>query len=263
MAISFTPLGSGSKGNSILVSNERHKFLIDCGFSYKGITEKLALVDVKPEEIEAVIITHEHTDHVKCVHTLSKMCNIPIYATQKTLVEIDRSIGPVNGRVVDMRGLNIGGIDVLPFRIPHDAVDPVGYAFADKNSKALYATDLGHMTLEIKALAKDSDLIMIESNYDETMLKNGPYPVFLKRRIASDTGHLSNSSCSKAILEIIESGPKQFILGHLSENNNTITKAREALDNVMKKAGAEEGKDYMACIAVQHTVTATVLSKCY
>jgi len=263
MAISFTPLGSGSKGNSILVSNDRHKFLIDCGFSCKGIIEKLDSVDVRLDEIEAVLITHEHTDHIKCAHTLSKMCNIPIYATPKTLVEINNSVGRVNGHIVDMKGFNIGNIDVLPFSIPHDAVDPVGYAFADKNSRAVYATDLGHMTLEIMALAKDSHLMLIESNYDEMMLKHGPYPSFLKQRIASDRGHLSNKSCAKAILEIIESGPKQFILGHLSENNNTTAKVRETLDSVVKKAGAEEGKDFFACIAAQRTVTATVLSKCY
>lgn len=262
MAISFTPLGSGSKGNSILVCNEKHKFLIDCGFSFKGLKERLRFADTKIEEIEAVIITHEHGDHIKSAKILSELCGIKIYGTPKTLEATRSAVGHFSGSdILNYEAFPIGNIEVQPFRIPHDAADPVGYAISDYNSRALYATDLGYVTVDMLLLAEESELIMIESNYDADMLKNGPYPSFLKARISSKYGHLSNDYCARAVLTMAKKGTKKFILGHLSECNNTPSKASEKLTEVMTKAGAVSGVDYLASVATQKAISARVCAK--
>lgn len=261
MAISFTPLASGSKGNSILVSNESHKFLIDCGLCFKELKNRLSMVDVKLEDIEAVFITHEHIDHIRATKLLSSRYCMPVYARHETMPKMFERVGCFEGKCFEGgETLIIGDIEINSFSTPHDAVAPVGYMMSDKNSRALYATDLGNVSEEILDLAYGSDLVMIESNYDKNMLENGAYPAFLKKRIGSEVGHLSNDKCADAILKIADKGTRRFILGHLSENNNTREKVRERLISVMSEAGATLGEDYFATIAWQYKVSERICS---
>ncbi|NLT19134.1 MAG: putative metallo-hydrolase YycJ [Firmicutes bacterium ADurb.Bin080] len=259
MSISFTPLGSGSKGNSILVSNEKHKFLIDCGLCFSELKNRLFSIDVKIEDLEGVVITHEHIDHIKSAKILSRRCEIPVYARYETMPKLVEILGCFEGICYEQGEiLTVGDMEITSFSTPHDAVAPVGYMITDKDSKAVYATDLGCVTSELINVSNGAGLVMIESNYDPEMLKSGPYPAFLKTRIGSDYGHLSNYACADAVLEMLNKGTNKFILGHLSENNNTRQKTGETLLSVLKKSGAELGTDYYAKIAWQHKVTESV-----
>lgn len=259
MSISFTPLASGSKGNSVLVSNEKYKFLIDCGLCFSELRKRLFSIDVKIEDITGVIITHEHIDHIKSARTLSNTCEIPVYARYEAMPRIEEILGHFDGVCYEQGEiLTLGDMEIRSFSTPHDAVAPVGYMITDKDSKAVYATDLGSVPLELFDISTGAGLVMLESNYDPEMLKCGPYPAFLKKRIGSDYGHLSNYDCAKAVLEMLNKGTNKFILGHLSENNNTRQKTGETLLSVLNKSGAELGTDYFAKIAWQHKVTETV-----
>lgn len=256
MAISFTPLASGSKGNSILVSNENHKFLIDCGLCFRDLKNRLNSIDVHLEDIEAVVITHEHIDHIKAARLLSENCRMPIFARSEAMDEIFSRVGLFHGFCFEKGdSLSVGDIEIVPFDTPHDAVAPVGFMVSDHNSRAVYATDLGKITMELMDVTRGADLVMIESNYDPYMLAHGPYPAYLKKRIGSDVGHLSNDACSAALIEMLNRGTQKFILGHLSENNNTRDKVESKLSYVMNSVGASVGKDLLATIAYQHKVS--------
>lgn len=259
MAISFTPLASGSKGNSILVSNENHKFLIDCGLCFRDLKTRLSSIDICIQDIEAVVITHEHIDHIKSARMLSESCKVPIFARHEAMGEIVNRVGSFHGFCFEKGdSLSVGDIDILPFPTSHDAVAPVGFMINDHNSRAVYATDLGKITIELMDLTRGADLVMIESNYDPYMLAHGPYPAYLKKRIGSDVGHLSNDACSAALIDMLKKGTQKFILGHLSENNNTREIVESKLSEVMNSVGATIGKDVFATIAYQHKVSGNI-----
>lgn len=256
MSISFTPLASGSKGNSVLVSNENHKFLIDCGLCFSELRKRLSSIDVKIEDLEGVVITHEHIDHIKSAKILSHSCEIPVYARYEAMPKLLETLGYFKGVCFEQGEiLTVGDMEVRSFSTPHDAIAPVGYTITDDDSRAVYATDLGCVPAELFAASSGANLVMIESNYDPDMLKYGPYPAFLKKRIGSEVGHLSNFACADAVMEMLNTGTQKFILGHLSENNNTRQKVVETLLCAMEKCGAELGRDYVAKIAWQYKVT--------
>ncbi|SHE51426.1 MULTISPECIES: MBL fold metallo-hydrolase [Caloramator] len=243
----FCSLYSGSSGNSIYVGNERTKILVDAGLSGKKIQEGLLDIGVNPNEINAILITHEHDDHIKAAGILSRRFNIPIYANADTWSAMESQIGDVKEENIKVfstyKPFEIGDITVIPFKIPHDASNPCGYSFIEKNKKISIATDIGHASREVKDNIKDSDLILLESNHDVEMLKVGPYPYYLKRRVLSDVGHLSNEDCGRTIVDILNSRIKRIILGHLSKTNNYPELAYRTVLSILESNGIRDGVD--------------------
>lgn len=253
----FCSLYSGSSGNSIFVGNENTKILIDAGVPGKKIDEALAKIDQNPKEIDGIFITHEHSDHVKGVGVISRKYDIPIYANDKTWEAMKGLIGKIkehNIRIMDKRStVEIKDLSIKSFNIPHDAIAPVGYTIKSKDSAISIATDFGVFTEEIKDNIKESDIILLECNHDVNMLKFGPYPYNLKRRILSEIGHLSNDDCAKAITELTKYGNnKQIVLGHLSGTNNHPDLAYQTVLNVLEENGIKQDLDVKISMASRH-----------
>ncbi|MBQ5695613.1 MAG: MBL fold metallo-hydrolase [Clostridium sp.] len=253
----FCSLYSGSSGNSIFVGSEKAKILIDAGLPGKKIDEALKHIGQNPSEIDGIFITHEHIDHIKGVGVLSRKYDIPIYAPHDTWVAMENIIGKIkehNIKVMDRRStISIKDIDVKSFIIPHDAASPVGYTINLGDKRASIATDFGTFTKEIEDNIKDSEIILIESNYNPQMLDMGPYPYSLKQRIKEAYGHLSNEDCGDAIVKILKNGlGKKIILGHLSNTNNTPDLAELTVKDILTANNIEVGSDVFLSLANRH-----------
>ncbi len=220
------PLASGSRGNCLFVSCKNFPILIDAGLSGIEIQRRLNAVNFEPESLKAIIITHEHSDHVKGAGILSRRYNIPVYITQKTWNACS-NLGEIeNLQFFECgRSFKINQIKINPFSISHDAIDPVGLTLEFENHKLGIATDLGIATSLVKDHLKNSTVLYLESNHDPDMLINGSYPWHLKQRIKGRTGHLSNIDARDLIKELDADNLKHVILAHLSEENNTPQKA--------------------------------------
>lgn len=248
----FCSLYSGSSGNSIFISSQNSRILIDAGLSGKTIEKALKDIGEKPENLDGIFITHEHVDHVKGVGVLSRRYDIPVYANELTWKGMAGTIGEIkahNIKLIDNGYINFKDMDIFNFKIPHDAVSPSGYSICCGNKKACVATDLGHFSKEVRSALMDSDVILIESNHDVEMLKVGPYPYPLKRRILSNIGHLSNEDCGKAILDLLDRKHKKIILGHLSKTNNYPELAYQTVFNVLTENGIQIDKELSLTVA--------------
>lgn len=220
----FCSLYSGSTGNSLFIETNDTKILVDAGESCKKITESLSNIDISMDSINAIIVTHEHIDHVKGLGTISKKFNIPVYANSETWdampLQKDK-IDEINIRTFNLKeSFEIGDLKINPFSIPHDAANPCGFNIYYNDNKISIATDLGHINSEILHNLENSSFILLESNYDPHILKCSPYPYHLKQRISGPNGHLSNDIAGKTITHLINTGLKQVMLGHLSKENN-------------------------------------------
>jgi len=241
----FCSLYSGSSGNSIFVASEEIKVLVDAGLTGKSIISALENIGEDPNTLDGILVTHEHSDHIKGVGILSRKFNLPIYADEKTWVAMERSLGKIredNIKVVDKK-FSIKDLDVERFRVPHDAVSCHGYSLSHGQKKISIATDMGVFTEEIKRAILDSDLILLESNHDVEMLKFGPYPYDLKRRVLSELGHLSNTDAGLAALEVLKAGKKKIVLGHLSGTNNIPELAFKTVENLFLGENLSIGPD--------------------
>jgi phosphoribosyl 1,2-cyclic phosphodiesterase len=244
---SICPLASGSKGNSIFVSCSNSSFLIDAGLSGIEIQRRLAKLNINPESLTAIIITHEHSDHIKGAGVLSRRFNLPLYISQKT-----NSASEGLGKIEDLcffecgKSFEINNIQINPFSTSHDACDPAGLTLTYKESKIGIATDLGIATNLVKQSLKNCDLLYIESNHDPEMLIKGPYPWPLKQRIKGRGGHLSNQDARDLIAELKSERLKHIILAHLSEENNCPEKA------VQEVSGALNGTSTLLHVAGPH-----------
>lgn len=220
--IRFCNLYSGSTGNSTYVESGKAKILIDAGVSCQRISKALATIGVELDEINAILITHEHIDHTKGLTTISKKFNTPIYATQKTWANMEslNVVSSCKHYFNANEDFDIDDLHIHPFSIPHDAADPCGFSVFADNKKITVATDIGHIDETLFNEMNGSDMLLIESNYDDNTLLYGSYPYFLKKRILSDTGHLSNESTGKLVKRLYENGVTKFVLGHLSKENN-------------------------------------------
>ncbi|MFD3155455.1 MBL fold metallo-hydrolase [Haloimpatiens sp. FM7330] len=248
----FCPLYSGSSGNSIFIASESSKILIDAGLSGKHIEKAIKDIGEEPQYIDGIFVTHEHIDHVKGVGVLSRKYDIPIYSNSLTWKAMSKKIGKIkehNIKIIDKESVSIKDLDILNFQISHDAADPKGYVVYNDNKKVCVATDLGHFSEEVKESIRDCDAILIESNHDVEMLKFGPYPYNLKRRILSGVGHLSNEDCGKAIVDIMSDKRKVVFLGHLSKTNNYPELAYQTVANILQENGIKIGKDIELSIA--------------
>lgn len=220
----FCSLYSGSSGNSLFVETNKTKILVDCGESAKKIINALSEIDINIEEINAILVTHEHIDHVKSLGTLSKKYNIPIYTNLETLEAMPEQKNKINEKNINLFNISedfyVGDLKIHPFSIPHDAANPCGFNIYNKNKKISIATDIGHITPEIMANLEKSSFLMLESNYDPNILKCSSYPYHLKERISGPYGHLSNSVAGQTISHLINTGLNTVMLGHLSKENN-------------------------------------------
>ncbi|HOO22653.1 MAG TPA: MBL fold metallo-hydrolase [Clostridia bacterium] len=248
--IKITSLGSGSKGNCVLISNGTNRLLIDAGLSISAIYKKLKNVGLTLNDIDGILLTHEHDDHIKSVEALSAY--IPVYSHPATLEYVaDKYAIPLKQQMeVEEQYFNIGTFDILPFRTSHDALHPYGFVINDSDSKLSYITDTGYISKGIMEAVKGSDIVMIESNHDEELLLLGVYPDFLKRRIMSERGHLSNAECALTISTLMECGATKFMLAHLSENNNLPELAYWTTTNYLARKGID-CRDYTLRIANQ------------
>lgn len=222
--LNFCSLYSGSSGNCLFVENNSTKILVDCGVSGKKVCEGLESIDKKIEDIDAIIVTHEHSDHVQSLGLISKKYNIPVYANTETWQAMptqSQNILENNKKTFNNdNDFEIGNLLIHPFSTPHDAANPCGFNIYSGKRKISIATDLGHMDNVILENLKGSSFILLESNYDPEILKVSKYPYILKQRIAGPNGHLSNSTAGKTIGCLIQNDLKTVMLGHLSKENN-------------------------------------------
>lgn len=244
----FCSLYSGSSGNSIFVSSGNTRILVDAGLSGKKIIEALEQIDENPNNIDGIFITHEHSDHIKGAGIISRKFNVPIYANEATWNAMQSSLGNVkenNIKILPKRSITtIKDMDIVCFNTPHDSIAPMGYTFHSKGKKASVVTDIGTFTEEIKHNIIESDVILLESNHDVQMVKFGPYPYELKRRVLSEIGHLSNEDCGRAIVEVMKDGiHRNIILGHLSNTNNMPELAYRSVLNILEENGLDVGSD--------------------
>ena len=227
--VKVSVLASSSSGNCTLIATERTRLLVDAGLSRKETFERLLAMGVDPETLDAILITHEHTDHVAGLPVIVKKLNIPIYLSRLTAPAIGwEDCIPKLELFQAGASFNIGDIDVASFTIPHDAADPVGYSFRAHGIKVSIATDLGYLPESVKFHLRGSDLLLLEFNHDVEMLKVGPYPWSVKQRVMGRMGHLSNDSAAAFVREELDSRTSALILGHLSEHNNHPALAEQA-----------------------------------
>ena len=219
-------IASGSSGNCIYIGSERTHILVDAGISNKRIEKGLGEIGVKGSELSGVLITHEHFDHIRGLGVLARKYGLPIYGTEETLEEIGavKSLGEFSRELfcpirpdVDFQ---IGDLEIKPFRIDHDAANPVAYRIQNEKKSVAVATDMGHYSQYIIDHLLDLDAILLDANHDVKMLEAGPYPYYLKRRILSDYGHLSNENAGRLLNCILHDRLKHIVLGHLSKENN-------------------------------------------
>ncbi len=228
-------LASGSSGNSTFVATERTRLLVDAGLSFRDTCKRLISIGEDPLKLDAVLITHEHADHVGGLPRLARKLDIPIFMTRLTAPAMEW-LGYAPKLELFQAGatLRIGDIEIDSFTIPHDARDPIGYCLRTQGIKFGIATDLGYVTDSIRFHLRGANLLLLESNHDIEMLKVGPYPWSVKQRVMSRVGHLSNEATCDFILRDFESAASTLILGHLSAHNNhpEIARigARQALD---------------------------------
>lgn len=237
-------LASGSSGNSIFVELGGAKILVDAGISARRIDRSLAGIGVNSGELNAILITHEHTDHIKGLEVFSRKYNIPVYARPKTWGAIGfRDKLPAQARRELPAALDIGSTRIEPFNISHDAADPVGFCFYHGRQKCTVVTDLGMITNTVLEALSYADAAVLESNHDPDMLKNGPYPYFLKRRISSAVGHLSNLDAARVLERVPRKGPLHVFLAHLSQQNNHPDLAENTVSGHLSCRGCVVGRE--------------------
>ncbi len=257
----FCALYSSSSGNSFYVGSGGSGLLIDAGMSCKAILTALGEKKLDADTLTGILITHEHIDHVKGLNVLLKKYKLPVFASAGTcdclvrtnLVPPDADIRVIRGKV------EVGGMRVTPFATPHDAVEPLGFIIETvQGEKIGIATDLGHITPEVEKALTGCTLVAIESNYDDFSLRCSSYPEFLKERVASQWGHLSNACCATQCEKLIGSGTTRIVLCHLSKENNTPTLAKESVIEKLMGAGFEEDRDYILQVASRSGKSAVI-----
>jgi phosphoribosyl 1,2-cyclic phosphodiesterase len=247
MTINFCSLSSGSSGNSIYISTEKVSLLVDSGLSGVRVEQLLRAIGVSPWSIDGLLVTHDHDDHIRGVGVLCRRYNIPVYANALTWNAMNGRIGDIPSQsireFVSGQGFYIGDLYIKPYSVSHDAQDPVGFTFYDGRAKVSIANDLGCITRDVLEEIADSDFLMLEANHDVEMLKAGPYPWHLKRRILSDKGHLSNEDAGFAVLSMARNRLKAVLLGHLSRENNYPPLAMQTVKGILAGQGIEVGRD--------------------
>ena len=237
----FLNIASGSKGNASFVFTDNTLVLIDVGISFKALQKQCDNVGIDLSRLDAVFITHEHSDHISGLKTLSQTLDVPIYMNPTSYREASRKCGDIFNVQEEefIHPITIKDLQISAFRHTHDAAYTQGFRISDGNKNIVMATDLGKMTPGVYKNMQMADYLYIESNYDKEMLRNGPYPAFLKARINGSNGHLSNLDSSATIANLVKEGKHRFMLAHLSETNNTPKCAVETLYNSLALVNAK------------------------
>lgn len=239
------PIRSGSKGNSTLIYTENTKILIDVGIAYLTIKNELEKESINVKELDGILITHNHSDHIKGLSTLIKKTNLKVYIPKEMIIDL-KDILPFENMQIIEEEFDIQDIHFHLIRTSHDVTCSVGYIITDGKSSIFYATDTGYINRKYYKIMQNQDLYFIESNHDEEMLMNGPYPYYLKQRVLSDEGHLSNKSTAKYLSKTIGNSTKYIILAHLSEKNNTEELALQAITEEFTKKNIPKTKIFIA-----------------
>lgn len=248
---------SGSSGNCTLVTNGKTNILIDCGTSGKRATEALESLHIPMNKLNAIMVSHEHVDHIQGVGVLAKKYSIPVYATYGThkKMALDKVDDSLICEITPDITYDITGLGVTPFSIPHDALDPCGFVISDGATKVATATDIGIMRGDIISRLSGCESILLESNHDIDMLRFGDYPYALKRRILSDVGHMSNKMAAQTAVHLVRNGTKHIMLGHLSDKNNLPDIAMMETFNALTDNGIKVGEDMTLQVAERYKIT--------
>lgn len=230
-------LASGSKGNSIYIESRNTAIIIDQGLSHKELKKRLSLRGLDLAKIKAILVTHEHSDHITGVGISARYLGIPVYATTGSLTKMDKIFNGSEEVIAIESGMkfSIGPMEIHPFSISHDAEDPVQYCIHSGKKKISVVTDIGFMSTLVTERIKGSDLLVIEANHDVDMLVNGPYPWQLKQRVRGRTGHLSNRSAAETIFNISKDGKPKIVLAHISGENNRADVAEKEVRELFEK----------------------------
>lgn len=243
----FSILASGSTGNAIYIETDKVRLLVDAGLSGKQIITLLERIGVKPESLDALLLTHEHLDHVKGLGVMARRFGLPIYTNEATWQAIPKSVGEIDESqkhiLATGTAMTLADLEIETFGTSHDAAEPMGFCFYYRQTKLSLMTDLGYVSDKIKAQVRGSDVLICEANHDIEMLRMGRYPWNVKRRILSDVGHLSNEDAGDALLDILDSRVTDVYLAHLSRDNNMIDLARMTVGHILQEAGVEVGKE--------------------
>lgn len=252
-------LASGSKGNCIYVEGDKTKILIDAGISKLEIEKRLSVINVNPSEIDSILITHEHSDHIAGVGNFARKYDCKVFAHKDIWPILETKVGDLKtSQQIEFSNspFLLNELDINAFDVDHDALHCVGFSVICNNKKFSTATDLGHTTPEIIKQLYTSDAILLEANHDIKMLKNNPhYPYSLKQRILSNHGHLSNEATAKAIIEMLGKNVRGIMLGHLSEENNSPQKAIQTIQDVFMANDVKSNQNIFIDVATQKKVS--------
>lgn len=263
MSLKFGSLSSGSSGNAMYIETEKTRLLIDAGFSGKQIENLLLNANILPDSIDAILITHEHLDHVKGAGVLSRRYNIPILANEKTWLAMLKRVGKIadNNIIVFKNDIDftLRDIDIHPFSTYHDSANSCGYVINKDNKKISILTDTGIVNERMKKVITGSDIFLLEANHDVNMLMNGSYSYSLKQRIRSVKGHLSNEDCAYTLGEVLTGNQEKVILAHLSEENNTEDLAFNTVNTYLTSIGLDTKRDISLNLAHRNNVSNEII----
>lgn len=247
----FLSIGSGSSGNCYLLYSETDAIMIDCGVGTRTLKKHFVSYGLQLSMIRNILVTHDHADHVKSVGAFSSSQKIPVYATRDIFGGIERNwcikkkvVAELAHYIEKGKSYQIGEFQVTPFAVPHDSTDCIGYFIEHGGVRFTLITDCGHITDEIASYVNKANYLVIEANHEPEVLANGPYPQFLKDRICSQIGHLSNSDCAKLIAENATPRLRYVWLCHLSDENNHPELAKKTIEAELKNYGILVGKDF-------------------
>jgi phosphoribosyl 1,2-cyclic phosphodiesterase len=217
MAIRLAVLGSGSGGNATLIEGGGARVLVDAGFSCRGLVQRLRYLGVEADTLDAVLVTHEHADHIGGAAAFAETIGVPLHCTRGTA----RAAGLVDSTTFEAgRPFAVEQLEVTPFTVPHDAADAVGFVLEAEGLRVGYATDLGHSPQAVRDVLRECDVLVVESNHDVGLLRAGPYPQSVKDRVLSRHGHLDNEAAADLLCDVTEGRTRAIVLAHLSQTNN-------------------------------------------
>lgn len=248
MAMHFSVLASGSTGNAFFVETEDHAFLVDAGLSGKAMEGLFSGIGRDMSKLTGILVTHEHSDHIKGIGVLARKHKLPIYANTKTWNAMEHAIGEIPTEqkfTFEMEQVKtFGSLDIESFGVSHDAAEPMFYIFHHEGKKIVLITDTGYVSDRMKGTISNADVYVFESNHDVSMLRMGRYPWSVKRRILSDVGHVSNEDAALAMYDVAGDRTKRIYLAHLSMDNNMKDLARMSVEQTLKSKGIIVGEQF-------------------
>ncbi len=256
MLVRASSLCSGSSGNAIFIQNGQDKFVVDCGLNGRQFASRLASLDVMPQDLQGIVITHEHKDHISGLGVVLRRYGLPLYITEKTLAASLPEIGSFDASLVRVleagTAFAIGDTKLTPIELSHDAVEPQGYRIHTAKGDIAICTDTGSIHAKTLKSLLNAKLLFLEANYDEELLRLGPYPKWLKQRVAGDYGHLSNRLAGKLLQFLLQQGTEKIVLSHLSKQNNYPALAQSTVCSYLKQIGAKINADYQLLVAPRY-----------